>query len=180
MRPLLAALLAIFTTGCSPLFFAEVDEPLLCVTLISESFPAAPPGVPVDEDFQYDLGQKLSILDDKAVVERSLRLESMRITATGVDLSGVSSLRVTAEPQTGSGAAPVDVVDVELPASSGPVTVIDAVANDQVELAPYLFDGSNIAIRAHLEGALPSQPWSADVEACIHIKVKLDAIEAAR
>lgn len=175
LTELLAACLSL--SSCGPMFYAEMDEDSFCGTLLSQSFPGAPiGGIPIDQTIQYDLGEKFSLLNHSAVIERSVRVQSLHIITSGIDLSGTSGLLVTAQPTDGSTQPPATIVDMPIQSSQGQVSQINAVANDQVELVPYLFDGAKLSVTMHLKGILPTQPWTADVKACIKVRVKIDPI----
>ncbi len=168
MRPLLAiAALALGALSCSP-FSVEVDEPLLCVSVTNQSFPGAPFGGTISTVVQTDLGKGAPFLTDTSF-SKSLRLRSAKITSDGADLSGITQVRIEMQPPPGSSLKPALVAD-ETQALPQPSTVIDLPTAPGIELVDYL-SSTTLAAQVTVSGTPPILPWTATVEACLHVTV---------
>jgi hypothetical protein len=179
MRRTLIALPALaLLAACDGLFFAELEIPTACVTLVSQDFAATPPGTPLVRDIAYDLDQQLPTISEPNV-DYELRLTEMEIALSGTsgvtDFGGIEQVSIQALPPAGSTLAPITVVTYQKPpppAEQHP-TAVSAVGRSNIDLGPYL-EGGQLRLQATASGTLPETPWTADVTGCFYLKVKLD------
>jgi hypothetical protein len=188
MRHALAAA-ALVLAACDGLLTAELQIPVIRVTLPGQSFPASDTTIPenwcdpaaagdppcIATTLDYDLGGQVPVLDEQGVTY-DLRLTDVALTLSatevGKDLSGVRSLtiRVLADPA--SATTGFLVASYTRPPGAAP-TSIAVTGNANVDLGPYL-DRGRLPVRIELVLDQLTPEFLADVQAGFSLEVALD------
>ncbi len=170
---IIASLAALPIAGCGdPLFFAEVEEERVCLTIHGQEVPASEAGgqsVKLEDD--VDLGSKIPGLDNGAT--GSLHLLSLEVTAS-TDLSGVHSAAVSMSPV---GSAPTNVASYTQPATMPDPKKVSFTVDGNQDLFQSIQSGK-LHLAIEFAGAPPSTPWSADVDVCLSARIMIDALKA--
>lgn len=170
MRAIHFTLPALLLAGCGMLY-AEVEIPTVELVLPQETFPGAGSGASFSDDITYDLGKDISLITENDVTV-VLRLQSLAIATTAVDLYAVDSIEVSVVPPAGSSLPPLTLVSYARPAgATRPIHRIEAAASGDQDLGPYLTAGA-LTLRASGRGAPPTADWQGEVTAAFYLKVR--------
>ena len=171
--------LALLAAGCAdPLFFAEVEEKQVCLTLTGQAIDGPPAGTVFPEmtgiwSGSYDLGGQVPGLDQNGVTG-TIRLDSFTITVAsgGADLSGVRDARIIA-----SAAGIPDATLLQIDPARSDATHLVLTGGAGTNLFDYLSSGT-LAYRVEIAGTPPTGSWVADMQACMYAKLGVDALKA--
>jgi hypothetical protein len=158
----LASLTAV-AAGCE----ATIDVERFCITQEAIEIPGSRLGLDITSPyFSLDLTDQLPFLQTNSS-DTDLRIDEVTITAvTGSpDLSGVTLVRLRAQPASGSGSA-VSLAQYQR-APTDPAPTVLVLTGDDVNIMPYL-DSGQANLQFTLSGRLPRSSWSADVKTCLH------------
>ncbi|HJW76621.1 MAG: hypothetical protein A2V77_24725 [Anaeromyxobacter sp. RBG_16_69_14] len=159
----LLASVAVVAAGCE----ATVDVERFCITQQAIEIPGSLLGLDITSPyFSLDLTDQLPLLQTNST-DTDLRVDEVTITAvTGnPDLSGVTLVRLRAQPASGSGAA-VSLAQYQR-APTDPASTALVLSGDDVNIMPYL-DSGQANLQLTLSGRPPRSSWSADVKTCLH------------
>lgn len=168
------ALVALLAAGCGdPLFFAEVEEERICMTLHNQAIPATQPGDQTGHwEDDVDLGSKIPLLGTKGTTG-SMKLLSLEITGS-TDLRGIVSAAVAVAP---SGGTQTTLARYTQPTSvPDPMKISIGVPGD-TDLFPFL-DAGKLHFAVDFAGNPPSEDWSADIDVCLSARIMVDALKA--
>ena len=175
MRTLLfAALATVLLPGC---FYVEAEEPMVCKTVLDQSFPGSTLGgnYDVSQDFNYDFGNEIVLSFDGKSVDTTARALQVTLTAkSGItDFSFIDAADATLIDPTGN-LPDVQIVSYAKNASApaGPTLVIEG-GGQNIDITKYLQSGK-IDVRLHFNGSAPPQNFTADVKTCVYAKVRLN------
>ncbi len=189
MRHALAAA-ALLLTACDSLFTAELQVPVIRVTLPSQVFPASDTTIPenwcdpsapatppcIATTLDYDLGGEVPVLNEENVTY-DLRLTDVALalsaTEIGKDLSGVRSLTIAVLPDPASSTSGFVVATYTRPPGTVAPTSIAVTGNANVDLGPYL-DAGRLPVRIELVLDAGTPEFTADVAAGFSLEVALD------
>lgn len=170
------ALLSLGLAGCGdPLFFAEVEEKRVCVTLVGEQIPGVPAGLgPQTAHWEgdVDLGKSIPGLDTGATTG-SVQLVSVSVKGS-TSLAGITYADVSL---TDSAGVTSHVVHYEQPSPLPDPDQI-TVAITPMELIDRVKNGGNLHYSVTFDGSPPTVDWTADIETCMYAKVMVDALKA--
>ena len=184
MRTALIASLALALAGCGdPLFFAEVEDRQICMTMPSQNIPGTGvnPGLIGERTATWtgslDLGSAIPGLDTKGTTGNiktiSLRVNSPTdmgvIRYADVRLSGLDGQEPTAYMH-------YDAAEQ----TSADSHVLPMTIDADIDLFSRLAGGKQIEYVIEFTGHPPTQDWTADVTACMSAKVKIDPLEAIK
>lgn len=172
MRPMLLALpaLAAALAGCGDLFYLEIDEPKLCVTLEKQEVPGTLLPL-LHRGFQYDLTPALpknTVITD---TDLDVFLLGFQVrTAGGIDdFDFLDSARINvfdeAQPE-----VPADLLAswAKPPGERvGPEISFDVVKDANLGAA---LKKRRVRMVATMEGDMPIMDWALDAEACFRMK----------
>jgi hypothetical protein len=177
MKKILLALSLFSLTGCGgPMFFAEVEVPEVCKSLLAQDFPAAPvpgfQGTLSFPPFTLDFGDSVPLTNDEKL-EATIRILSGHLSATSgvsnLDFVDAASIRLL--PPASSTLPPLSVVDYTRPAGAPSSNSIEITDASDPDIFPYVQAGA-ITLEISLTGTLPTTAWSADISACAGAKAK--------
>ena len=160
--------------GCEQVFFAEVDVPQVCQKLPSQQFEGVPPQFQqgkLERDFDYEVGQFLEGAE-MGSLEGEAQLLSMTMSrlADSPALTFIDAASVQLLAPEGTELPPLKLIDYQKQATdSGDALNL---VGGKIDVLPYLRAGK-VKLKTSLEGTLPSEPWSADVEACFHLRARV-------
>ena len=176
--------LSLLLAGCGDPFSASAEAEQVCFKQLREEIPAASaaPGDParllLDESLHVRTSD-LSKLQEEDV-DATLGLQSMRLSAPRGTFAG-AAFSVTLQPFADDGG---DLVLVEFPSSAagGAIHVErsgerDVLVADLTRLSADLLrfsSGEDVELRLRASGALPTEPWFADVEICGSASARYD------
>ncbi len=164
--------------GCGdPLFFADVQARKICVTMPSQQIPGAPDiTANVLKEGDWDLGDDLRKLMSKDGASATIQVLEFTIAdANGqADLTGISDASVVVARTDGTD--PVTLLAYTRPQNDPPQHEID-MSGQSVDVGTYL-DSGKLHYKVAAHGTLPPTTWTADLQACMHAEVKVDALKA--
>jgi hypothetical protein len=169
-RVLLLTTTALLTSGCRKIadtFFvvnAETEE--ICKTERSITFPAATPDTgTLVHTVEFPLGEIGSDLPEgRLETEFRLRLFQLDVTAGGADLSGIQSAKVSLR-RLGSAEIIRTLLEYRQPSDAFSPTRITLRAVEAASV-PQLARDDRLELVFEAQGTLPSQEWTADLQAC--------------
>lgn len=172
-------LLASLAAGCGgPPFFAEVQDPRVCVTIPTQQVQGAPAGLgeqTVQLQGDLDLGSGLPGVDQGGLTGEVVMVDLSVTSAT--DLSGVSRATLTVLDPGLDGASPATLQEASYAQAPGsdPHQLSFTVATPAVNLLPALTARSGtLRYAVSFTGTPPTSSWSTDVTACVKVAVKAD------
>jgi hypothetical protein len=205
MRKLALAAAVALATGCSdPLLFAELEIPSVRVTIMGQSFPATSVGPDnqctdstgavvancIHQQFTYDLGSQVSILNDSGVTAE-VRLSQLAIALSATcdpatqtccdpavqqcidDFRNVKEVKLWIEPPTGSGLQPTVLAEYTWSAADPTPAAISVSGYSNVDLAAFL-DAGVLTMAAEMKYDQGTPDFVADVTGDFYLKVQLD------
>jgi hypothetical protein len=176
---LLAALLAAFSTGCGggSLFFAELEEPGICKTMVDVPMAATPPGQTLTMNLTIDLASRIPMFDATATGTNIRFIELTFWAKSGInDFNSVDTAEVLAVPDPSSQLQTTQVLSYTKSPGFVPGTQLTVAADQGVELVPFLANG-NITVETRMTGGLPNNSWTADIRGCLYMKSKVNYLE---
>ncbi len=184
MRTALFATLALALAGCGdPLFFAEVEDKQICMTLPSQTIPGTgvDPSVVGERTATWngsiDLGSAIPGLDTKGTTG-TIKTISLRVNSS-TDMSVIRLADVKLAGLDGQDPTPYMHYDVAEQTSPDP-HVLSMIIDTDIDLFPRLAGGKTIGYVIDFTGYPPSQDWTADVTACLSAKVTIDPLQAIK
>lgn len=173
MRKLtLLAALGWLLSSCGGLY-VEAEEPQICKTVTGTQVPGNPTGLKATftQQYDYDFGNELLNFGDKKV-DTQAQLLSVTFTATsGTDdlASTVDSGEVDLIDGTGQN-PPIKVLSYQRPANAPKSATLVVSGGDAIDITKYL-SGGKVSVKASIDGSLPPQNWTMDVQTCVWVKV---------
>jgi hypothetical protein len=178
VRTLLLSSLALALSGCGdPLFFAEVEDKQICMTLPGQSIPGAPADLAehtVSWQGKLDLGEALPGLGEKGTTG-TIRTVSLRVNSA-VDLTAIRHADVELSASDGSPPTPYMHYDAQEQPAADP-SVLSMTIDDDIDLFARLAGGKEIGYVISFTGRPPAADWTADITACMSARVKIDPLE---
>jgi hypothetical protein len=179
VRTALFASLALALSGCGdPLFFAEVEDRRICMTLPGESIPAAPAGVgdqTVTWQGRFDLGSGIPGLGEKGTTG-TIRMVSFSLAST-TDVTSITHAEVDLTSDAGP-PTPFMHYTQQQPVAD-PNSLSMAIDQD-LDLFERLAGGRTIGYAIAFTGRPPTAAWTADITACMSAKVKIDPLQVIK
>jgi hypothetical protein len=172
--PLLA--LASGCGGPSRWFFAEINEPGICKTVVDQIMTGTQPGQDMVIQFQVNFPQNIPLFDSEAGEVVLLPLSVTFDAKSGIqDFNSVDSAWILAipDPANTQGLTDTEIVRYDKSPGVTPGTKLTVVAHQDVNLVPFLNNG-NLTVEARMNGGLPQNPWVADVTACLATNARVD------
>ena len=173
MRSYLLAPLALLASACGdPLFFAQVQDPRVCVQVANETIPAAPAGVAgsVTWQGQFDLGSQIPGLDQSGTTG-TVSMLSFEVQST-TDMSGISEVMVDL-PSVASG----HYIDyTQAPPVQDPNSIL-MTPTQNANLLPALTDGGLLPYSITFTGSPPTVDWQADLTVCVSVSVEVNFLK---
>lgn len=184
---LLPALGLLGFSGCGELYYVEIDEPRLCVTLLDQEIPGVLPegeelpvdGLlpPVKRVFDYDLSPALP--RDTMITEANLDVHLLEFNvrvARGVDDFDFLDRAVVeswdeAQPDEPQILLAQWAKDGE---RAGPSIQFEVEKKANLKAA---LQKKTVRMVATMEGALPLHEWALDAEACFRLKGRVNYLE---
>lgn len=169
-RALLLCALALLTSGCrqlaDTLFVMDVETDEICKTERSLEFPAVPAGTrTLTQSIQFPLGQMGKDLPDKQLTaELRLRLFELNVTGGGADVRGIEYAKVSLR-RLGSTEIIRTLLEYQRPEQVFSSTQLTLRGVEAVTV-PQLAREDEVELIFEATGDLPTQPWTADVQAC--------------
>lgn len=175
---LVAAPCLCLLAGCGDLLDLRVQTEALCLPVAMQSFAGATaPSGPLplagtsSKSVVFDFTKPLDqIPGEQAGLKLDARLDQVFVRSTG-DLSFVKRVKVTLAPGTPNDMLPpVPIGEYERPAPTGmPIREIKVQSTHNANVIKYLADEPARLIFT-ATGRLPTDPFTADVEACIFVQ----------
>lgn len=170
------ALVALIS-GCDTFLSTELHQEQICKTLPDQEFPGAPlGGTDVEQSFEdIDLSSVSELLDvDIERLELNFTSASLTVTSPGTDLNDIETAVISIDPPSGSSLQSVDLVEYLRDPDALPGQTLTAVPPEgPVNVLGFLQEGGGlIGVTVALEGAFPTDPWTADVEICADLLVR--------
>lgn len=173
MRPVLFSLLVLASAGCAgPPFLLSATAESFCHQLPQQKF-TVPSGVALTQTlsvartFDFDVSQAPAAPGLSARVG----LAHVRLARADGTLDFLRSAQVTLLAPTTSSLESPSLAAGRIPSGATAVRV----SGQDVDLAPYLANGL-LRYAVALEGAMPAQSLTLDLEACVTVNVTLDAV----
>jgi hypothetical protein len=171
--PLLA-----LAAGCGdPLVFAEVEEPSVCFTVHNQAMVGT--GGATVTDFVYsgtspvNIGDNVALMNSKGATVNAHVLSFTLTDAKGTaDLSGIASASVTISNTAGS----TPLLSYTRPANPPKDHLTMAGSSQEIGA---LLSGGNFNYSVAVSGQPPANDWTANIEVCLYLKVKVDVLQAA-
>ena len=178
---LLTSALLGLTSGCGNLsrwFFAELEEPAICKTVIDVPMERTQPGQELVKRVPpIALSNSIPLFDsDQGGVEFKL------LSLEFVGKQGIQDFNSV-------DAAWINVLDAS--DNVGPELIrydrtpgvlignrLTIGGTTDIDLVPFLTSGGEISVEARMTGALPPNPWFADVTACLYTKARINYLDA--
>jgi len=165
--------LALLASACGdPLFFAQIQDPQVCVQVANETIPAAPAGVAgsVTWQGQFDLGSQIPGLDQSGTTG-AISMLSFQIDST-TDMSGISQVAVQL-PSVASG----DYIDyTQTPPVKDPNTIL-MTPTQNVNLLPALTNGGILPYSLTFTGSPPTVDWQANLTVCVSVSIEVNFLK---
>lgn len=169
--PAVLVLLTAALPGCG-MMEANLDVNTVCLGLPGYVIPGAGASGTVETTVAYDLGSSVPLLSQPNV-RYALRLQQVELSPgpgpSAGDLGAIESVAISPLAPAGS-SLPEPVLAQYVKGSDPHPTRIVATSRSGADLRRYLSSGT-IELRIAAGGALPSEPWSADVQACFLLDV---------
>lgn len=169
-------------SGCGDLYYVEIDEPRLCVTLLDQEIPGVLPedaelpiGVtpPIKRVFDYDLSPALP--RDTVITEANLdvHLLEFNVTAAGGvdDFDFLDLAKVESWDEAHPDDPQVLLATWRKEGRAGPTIQFDVEEKANLKAA---LQKKTVRMVATMEGALPLNTWSLDAEACFRMKGRVN------
>lgn len=195
------ATLLLFGACDGPLFFAELEEPRLCKTLQDLPFEGVAAGGELRYRLALPVGAEVPLfaLGDGGTsdVDTEIRLiEFALLRESGIlDFNSVESAEVSVEPPPGASVAAATLLSYTRDPSDLPGDTLIVAGDEGVNLVPYLFDPGTtdagvpvagdggtaeegVVVEIRMTGALPEDPWMADLRACIYMRTRFNYLNA--
>jgi hypothetical protein len=178
VRTALFASVALALSGCGdPLFFAEVEDRQICMTLPGQTIPKAPAGIgeqTVSWQGNLDLGSAIPGLGEKGTTG-TIKSVSLRVNST-TDMSVIRHADVKLSALDGETPTRYMHYDVQEQQAADPA-LLNMTIDDDIDLFERLAGGKKIDYTISFTGQPPTVDWTADITACMSAKVKLDPLE---
>jgi hypothetical protein len=175
VRTALFASLALALSACGgPLFFADVEEKQMCITLPSQTIPHATTDVGVQTvnfNGSLDLGSGIPGLGKKGTTG-TIKMTSLGMQSS-TDMRVISSARVDLASDVGQ---PTPYMHYQQMPGANPNTISMTIDQD-IDLFSRLADGKTIQFVIALTGTPPTVDWTSDVTACMSVKIQIDPLE---
>ncbi len=165
---------AVALAACDP-FYAEIEQPDLCLTELAVGFPGTTPptnGTLPPTEIELDFGSYAPLASGRAV-ERTVRFLGLRLEAvSGIsDLDGLASFRLAAA-QAPPGTAQLVLAEYSRSVPTGATLDVSPARDGAGNLADYVADGK-LRLVLSGSGTLPPTGWSANVRGCFYVKVRV-------
>jgi hypothetical protein len=179
----LFVLAVLAATGCGggdSLFYAELEEPGICKTVLDVPMDPTAPGASLTKTIPIDLAANVPLFDtDSGNVV--VRLLEVKFTGKqGIqDFNSVDSAEILAlpDPNDTTGLQPTQVLAYTKEPGVIPGKELNIVADQGIDLVPFLTNGV-VTVEARMNGGLPNNVWTADVRGCIYMKARVKYLDA--
>jgi hypothetical protein len=172
-----AVLAAAVLSGCG-VFYAQVDEPELCKTVLAD-FPAAPPTGTSSQrvSMNFDLHSDLQSFNHGGT-SSNVQLRYVEFDAAqGVsDLGFIDQATIKIQPNGQAACNLPDLVDYSKDPAVAPQATVSFTESQPIELMPCLSAGS-IVLESDFSGPLPTSAWSMNVKACFSGKARINYLQ---
>jgi hypothetical protein len=181
VRTALFASLALVLAGCGdPLFFAEVQDKQICMTMPSQTIhgTSVNPGVIGERTASWtgslDLGSAIPGLGEKGTTG-TIKTISLRVNST-TDMTVIRRADVKLAGADGQDPTAYMHYDAAEQTSPDP-HVLTMTIDADIDLFTRLAGGKEIQYVIDFTGYPPENDWTADVTACMSATVKIDPLQ---